>query len=157
MATMTPDDYKADSAVLGPLLILLAGAALAGVMLYRLIDDLRFLWAGVSVEATITGKSEERSFTLSFTDRSGDPHIVTSSPQPRGSWEKPQVGDELVICYLESNPERFCTREELRASWPWKLVWGVLGLVMTAFGVLLMWGRRPRRPKRWRSSPDRPW
>lgn len=157
---MTPAHHKADRSIAGPLLVLLAGLACTGLLLFQLIGDLRLVFAGVPAQATVTrffkDVQDRPRVTIRFTDEAGheqDAQLLL----PARDREQRVEGDALAIRYLPGDPSRVCLETEVHAAWPWKLAWVVLGLGVTTFGVLLTWGRWPRRPGRWRSSPDRPW
>jgi hypothetical protein len=142
-------------------MVLLLGLSFTGIMFYQLIGHLRFVFASVSTEATIErkwggGTTDGGYFALTFTDNEGREHIFEAQ-RPERIWERHTPGETLSVRYLTSDPQRVRFEEDVHPPWRWALVWVVLGLLFTGFGVVLTWGRRPRRPKGWRSSPDRPW
>jgi hypothetical protein len=146
---------------MGPFMVLLLGVAFTGIMLYQLIGHLRFVFASVSTEATIErkwegAKSDGGYFALTYTDNEGREHAFEAR-RPERTWENQAPGDSLSVRYLQSDPQQVRFEEDVHPAWRWALVWVVLGVMFTGFAVVLTWGRRARRPKGWRSSPDRPW
>jgi hypothetical protein len=143
------------------MLVLLLAVAFTGIMLYHLIVILRFVFASVSTEAMIERKWKDAKqdggyFALIFTDESGQRQVFEAR-RPEVTWERHSPGDTLAVRYLESNPLDVRFEEDLHPAWRRGVFLVVLGLLFIGFGVVLTWGRRPRRPKGWRSSPDRPW
>lgn len=135
----------------GPLLVLLAGLGFTGVMAIQLGTHLHFRWHGVGSHAVIQSKStrEKRQLTLRFEDADGRQHTIESEALPLDLWEELQEGETLSIRYLPENPEQVRPDSQVRTAWLWSGLWTSLGLAVTLFGVLLMWGRRARRPRRW--------
>lgn len=146
---MTPESPQpSSSSAAGPLLVLLAGTAFSGVMLFFLIGQLRFVFLGVPVRARILRDSERTR--LSFLDAEGHQResLIGLLPGEEGL---------VSIRYLPGDPERVRLEEDIHPAWLWTLMWLVLGLAVTAFGVLLMWGRRPKHTRAWGRGRPSEW
>ncbi len=149
---MMPEDRKPNAgSSLGPFLVLAASVLFTGVMVMTFVVDLRFVFTGVQTQATIARKWRDAgdarpSFELAFLDDQGREHILRDEP---GTADRFAEGEAVAIRYLESDPSRVRREEDVHPAWRWSAVWVMLGMALTAFGVLLTWGRRPNQRRYW--------
>jgi hypothetical protein len=142
MPTMTPRD---DESSTGPLLVLLVGIAFTVAMVVHLFAQFRYVLGGTSTQATVR-KVESGTAEMTFRDEAGEEHVLRGKPST-----PVDVGDTVAIRYLTGDPAQVRLEEEVGPAWRWGMLWVLLGLGATGFGVLLVWGRHPGR---WR--PGRP-
>src|SRR5262245_15101304 len=97
---MTSGDPNADRSFVGPLLVLLAGLAFTGLMLFQLIDHLRFVFTGVPVQAHVVGgKNDGRRITLRYSgEKLRDEEVDLE--QPDSIWDQFRKGDDVAIRFL---------------------------------------------------------
>jgi hypothetical protein len=81
---MTSDTNKPDSSPsLGPFLVFGAGAVFTGIMIYALVQDLRFVFAGIPVQARIDG---DEGHTVELRYLRGDPAVVRLEDDVNPAW-----------------------------------------------------------------------
>jgi hypothetical protein len=130
---------------LGPILVLLVGVGFTVAMVVHVFAQFRYVLGGTTAEATVTSV-ESGTAEMTFTDEVGETRTCRARPS-----EPVEVGDTVSVRYLTGDPKEVRLSEDVGPAWRWGLLWALLGLIVTGFGALLMWGRHPGR---WR--PGRP-
>lgn len=134
-----------------PWILCLIGAGLFFIgAISTSIYSVSFLARSVTTKATITDvyetKDEEGSVArfpcYSFVDAAGNSYGGRS----RMSYESFEIGDTLIVRYLENTPEK-SRIDSFGHHWFLPLFLGVMSIILGAFGLFLRWWKS--REQRW--------
>ena len=137
---MAQTPRTSSSSALGPSLVLLTSAAFTVTMCWFLVEDLRFVFAGVSVVAEAHREGDRTRLRF---------HGVEDGEYSALIGRTLDEGEEIPIRYLRGDPASVRLEEDVQPTWRWRVLWVMLGVVVTLFGVLLTWGRRPSSTRAW--------